>query len=194
MDGIYKRNHDRRPLSLNPITHLLSSLLASPHHQDPRETPLKMLTTKSFLTLVALGLPTLALAAPTTTISASTPSEVETKPFTFSSWVDDLLNPSVQALTPEQAIEAYYASINSTTSSTTNEKINNKRSGDPVCIRYDPADRVNIADAVAVINEMAAQGEKYYTINAGGSPLWMVGAARLSGTLADTASPQRIWA
>ena len=191
-----------RPSFINathsPIPYLYPSSSFLNPLSTTRATSLKMVTTKSLIALAAL-LPALSLAAPTNTTtsssssSSSSSSEVKTtKPFTFSSWVEDLLNPdpSVVALTPEQAIEAYHASINST-SPTTEEEIT-KRAGNPVCLNG--AARVNIADAVAVINEMASQGEKYYTINAEWTTLWMAGAARLTGVLADTVTAQRIWA
>lgn len=56
-------------------------------------------------------LATVAVAAPTT---AATPNTTEVKPFSFSQWVDDIINPDVVALTPEEAVEAYYQSINAT--------------------------------------------------------------------------------
>ncbi|KAK3388585.1 hypothetical protein B0T20DRAFT_490641 [Sordaria brevicollis] len=71
-----------------------------------------MITTK--LATIAV-LATVAAAAPTT----AAPTTTEVRPFKFSQWVDDIINPDVEALTPEQAVEAYYQSVNATTSTQT---------------------------------------------------------------------------
>ncbi|EGO55137.1 hypothetical protein NEUTE1DRAFT_117673 [Neurospora tetrasperma FGSC 2508] len=63
-----------------------------------------------FATIAVLA--TVAVAAPTTAVTTAK----EVKPFSWSQWVADIMNPDVVALTPEQAVEAYYQSINATAS------------------------------------------------------------------------------
>ncbi|KAK3496129.1 hypothetical protein B0T13DRAFT_448556 [Neurospora crassa] len=63
-----------------------------------------------FATIAVLA--TVAVAAPTTAVTTAE----EVKPWSWSQWVADIMNPDVVALTPEQAVEAYYASLNATAS------------------------------------------------------------------------------
>lgn len=102
---------------------------------------------------------TLTLAAPVSTtatsISTSTSTEdINVKPFSFSKWVDDILNPNVVALTPEQALEAYYESINDTTISSPELA---KRAG--ATCETDNSKRVPVSDAVWLVNTLAAGGQ-----------------------------------
>ncbi|KAK3485339.1 uncharacterized protein B0T23DRAFT_45803 [Neurospora hispaniola] len=125
-------------------------------------------------TTIATMLATLTVAAPfpgpgpdpapapvstSTSTSTSISTSTATKPFSFSKWVDDILNPNVVALTPEQALEAYYQSINGTsTSSTTTGTELSKRAG--ATCEPSNSKRMPVADAVYIVNKMAAGGQK----------------------------------
>ncbi|KAK3485338.1 uncharacterized protein B0T23DRAFT_457198 [Neurospora hispaniola] len=74
-----------------------------------------------FATIAVLA--TVAVAAPTTAVTTAE----EVKPWSWSQWVADLMNPDVVALTPEQAVEAYYASLNATASTHDGAASINKR-------------------------------------------------------------------
>ncbi|KAJ4400826.1 hypothetical protein N0V85_005662 [Neurospora sp. IMI 360204] len=104
-------------------------------------------------------LATVAVAAPTTAVTTTT----EAKPFSFSQWVQDIMNPDVVALTPEQAVEAYYQSINATTS-THDGAAKVKRSPNQVWCTSDELDtprhllRPDVDAAVKCVSGLAAQG------------------------------------
>ncbi|KAK3388588.1 hypothetical protein B0T20DRAFT_425831 [Sordaria brevicollis] len=108
----------------------------------------------AFATLAAF-----AVAAPTTAVSSAGTEEI--KPFSFSQWVDDILNPNVIALTPEQAVDAYYQSVNATDAAAAPEAGSlNKRAATCRTIS-----RALIADAVSMINQMAARGQATHTFS-----------------------------
>lgn len=114
------------------------------------------------LTTIAI-LATLTVAAPSpastvTSISTEATEEVATKPFSFSQWVDDILNPNVVALTPEEALEAYYQSINGTTTSGA-EQLSKRGSSTATCETAN-SKRMPVADAVYLVNTMAAGGQE----------------------------------
>lgn len=112
------------------------------------------LTTLAILATLAVAAPAPVPASTSTSISTSTSPSEEIKPFSFSQWVDDIINPNVIALTPEEALEAYYESINSTTP--TSEL--SKRAG--ATCETDNSKRMPVADAVWLVNTMAAAGQK----------------------------------
>lgn len=118
------------------------------------------LTTLAILATLTVAAPTSTPASASTDLSTSTTAE-EIKPFNFSQWVDDILNPDVVALAPEQALEAYYESINSTTSSGPELS---KRAG--ATCETNNSKRMPVADAVWLVNTMAAAGQKPVYIHA----------------------------
>lgn len=107
-------------------------------------------------------LATVAVAAPATTATTTT----EAKPFSFSQWVDDIINPDVVALTPEQAVEAYYQSINATTS--THDGTVKAKRVEKHCFNDDLGWRADVDAAVKCVNEVAALGSSVrYTVKPG---------------------------
>lgn len=102
-----KGHHETQVMSCFPISFISFSFPGLISLIKPSIS--KMLTTK--LATIAV-LATVASAAPTT----AAPTTTEAKPFKFSQWVDDIINPDVVALTPEQAVEAYFQSVNATAS------------------------------------------------------------------------------
>ncbi|EAA30022.1 hypothetical protein GE21DRAFT_9821 [Neurospora crassa] len=110
-------------------------------------------------TIVVLA--TVAVAAPTTAVTTTD----EAKPFSFSQWVADIMNPDVVALTPEQAVEAYYQSINAT-ASTHDGAVKAKRFN-RICWT-DPNSterRAKVDDAIKCVNSLAALGSTHYNID-----------------------------
>ncbi|KAK3502522.1 hypothetical protein B0T13DRAFT_509294 [Neurospora crassa] len=61
------------------------------------------------LSFAAVALTPLAGAVPTTRDVASAPA-----PFSFAKWVDDIIAKPEEAATPQQALDTYYAYVNST--------------------------------------------------------------------------------
>lgn len=61
------------------------------------------------LSFAAMALTPLAGAVPTTRDVASAPV-----PFSFAKWVDEIIAKPEEAATPQQALDAYYAYVNST--------------------------------------------------------------------------------
>ncbi|KAK3388587.1 hypothetical protein B0T20DRAFT_98496 [Sordaria brevicollis] len=120
------------------------------------------LTTLALLATLSVAAPTPASTTVTSSISTTSSSE-EIKPFSFSQWVDDILNPNVVALTPEQALEAYYESINNSTTTSSGPELS-KRAG--AACETDNSKRMPVADAVWLVNTMAAAGQKLVYIHA----------------------------
>ncbi|KAK4033336.1 hypothetical protein C8A01DRAFT_50050 [Parachaetomium inaequale] len=100
----------------------------------------------------------LALLAVCHAVGAAPTAEVVTPSFSFADWVEGIIaNPQGDHLTPEQAIEAFNASRNSTSSSEhTKRGPLDKRV--PSC-NEQPNTEVPIADAVACVNFLAAKGQ-----------------------------------
>ncbi|KAJ4400827.1 hypothetical protein N0V85_005663 [Neurospora sp. IMI 360204] len=118
------------------------------------------LTTIAILATLTVAAPSPA-PAPASTVTSITTSteEVATKPFSFSQWVDDILNPNVVALTPEQALKAYYQSINGTTTGTGEKATELAKRAGATC-ETDNSKRMPVADAVYLVNTMAAAGQE----------------------------------
>ncbi|KAK1775872.1 hypothetical protein QBC45DRAFT_420906 [Copromyces sp. CBS 386.78] len=109
--------------------------------------------------MVAMKLATIAVLATVAVAAPSTaaPTTTEAKPFSFSQWVDDIINPGVVALTPEQAVEANYQSINATTSTQDDAVAKKVKRASTQCYTSDNL-RADVNRAVSCVSSLAALG------------------------------------
>ncbi|KAK1980103.1 hypothetical protein LZ30DRAFT_782986 [Colletotrichum cereale] len=121
--------------------------------------------------LAALALAQLTGAAPTATQS----NAVEV--FSFSKWVDAIIaNPDGDNLTPEEAVEAWHASLNETSAAPTGENLLQKR----FYCNTIPDTEAYVPDAVACINDLARKGGQECRVNAV-SVFCVIGRAQITG-------------
>ncbi|CCC12902.1 hypothetical protein SMACR_06044 [Sordaria macrospora] len=135
-----------------------------------------------FLTLAALALPLVA-AAPTASASETLEvrSEHEVEVFSFEKWVDSIIANPDTALSSEQAIEAWKASTNGTSSAATDAAGTlSKRSCMPM------ADQAYVPDAVVCINKLASLGSQACVANAVAF-FWTHGRAQVVGVAGPVA-------
>ncbi|KAH0429048.1 hypothetical protein CKAH01_06163 [Colletotrichum kahawae] len=119
--------------------------------------------------LATLALAALANGAPTTQTES-----VEI--FSFAKWVDGIIaNPDGDNLTPEEAVEAWQASLNET-SAVAESGLLQKR----VICNTEPNTEAYVPDAVTCINDLARKGGQACEVS-GSSNFCTVGRARIIG-------------
>lgn len=112
----------------------------------------------------------LLLIATSSGTTAAPTEESSNKPFSFASWVDDLANPDIVALTPGQALEAYTSSRPSASSKRGEAGGVIKRDeGEPrvgcwwATFNHD----TTIDDAVAMIAQLVGKGQQQVNMQPG---------------------------
>ncbi|KAF6832374.1 hypothetical protein CPLU01_06199 [Colletotrichum plurivorum] len=106
--------------------------------------------------MVNFALPALAaLALAQLTGAAPTQKEETVELFSFGKWVDGIIaNPDGDNLTPEEAIEAWKASINETAAAADGDNALQKR----YACNTQPNNEASVPDAVWCINDIARRG------------------------------------
>ncbi|KAJ3957185.1 hypothetical protein N0V92_006260 [Colletotrichum tropicale] len=123
-------------------------------------------------TLPALA--TLALAALTTAAPTTQTDSVEV--FSFSKWVDGIIaNPDGDNLTPEQAVEAWHASLNETSAAAENGLLQKRYYCNTI-----PNTEAYVPDAVTCINELARKGGQACQVDRS-SVFCVAGRAQITG-------------
>ncbi|GKT40607.1 uncharacterized protein ColSpa_00788 [Colletotrichum spaethianum] len=126
--------------------------------------------------LVAVALAQLTGATPVSTQSDA----IEI--FSFSKWVDGIIaNPSGDNLTPEEAVEAWHASLNETSAAPTGENLLQKR----YTCNTIPDTEAYVPDAVACINDLARKGSQECRVDAV-SIFCVIGRAQITGVKGGT--------
>ncbi|KAK3948400.1 hypothetical protein QBC32DRAFT_59387 [Pseudoneurospora amorphoporcata] len=128
----------------------------------------------AFAGLAALALPFAAAAPTTTTTETLEVREV----FSIEKWVDSIIANPDTALSPEQAIEAWTASTNGTSSS---EALSKRAAS---CASM--ADQAYVPDAVVCVNKLASLGSQACVANAV-AYFWTHGRARVVGVAGPVA-------
>ncbi|KAK2064118.1 hypothetical protein LY76DRAFT_587829 [Colletotrichum caudatum] len=127
--------------------------------------------------LAALALARLPGATPVATRSGA--AEV----FSFSRWVDGIIaDPDGDNLTPEEAVEAWHATLNEASAATTGGTLLQKR----YYCNTIPNTEAYVPDAVACINELARRGGqecRVDTVNV----FCVIGRAQITGVKGGTA-------
>ncbi|KAK3347778.1 hypothetical protein B0H65DRAFT_587686 [Neurospora tetraspora] len=129
--------------------------------------------TYRFLTLASLAL-ALPLAAAAPTVSEAL--EIR-EVFSFEKWVDSIIANPDTALSPEQAIEAWTASTNGTSS----EALSKRAAS---CVGM--ADQAYVPDAIICINTLASLGSQACVANAV-AVFWTHGRAQVVGVAGPVA-------
>ncbi|TDZ30026.1 hypothetical protein C8035_v003496 [Colletotrichum spinosum] len=131
-----------------------------------------------FSSLAVLALASFAGAAP----AAAETDAVEV--FSFAKWVDGIIsNPDGDNLSPEQAVEAWQASISETSSAVSERDVLQKR----YFCNTIPGSEAYIPDAVSCINELARRGGQACSTG-GATAFCVIGRAQITGVKGGTAS------
>ncbi|EFQ27390.1 hypothetical protein CGRA01v4_04466 [Colletotrichum graminicola] len=129
--------------------------------------------------MVNFALPTLAALA-VAQLTGATPVATQsgtTEVFSFSKWVDGIIaNPNGDNLTPEEAVEAWHASVNETSAAATGENLIQKR----YTCNTIPNTEAYVPDAVACINELARRGGQECRVDAV-TVFCVIGRAQITG-------------
>ncbi|KAK3949501.1 hypothetical protein QBC32DRAFT_364216 [Pseudoneurospora amorphoporcata] len=113
------------------------------------------------LSLLALGLiSSQALAAPATVTATESVAATKSKAagherFSFAKWVDTIIADPDTALSPQEALQAYLDTVNSTTSAPAHDK----RWDSQYECNYNSDKQAKASDAVICINNLAAAGQ-----------------------------------
>ncbi|EAA33095.1 hypothetical protein GE21DRAFT_5608 [Neurospora crassa] len=134
------------------------------------------------LSFAAVALTPLAGAVPTTRDVASAPA-----PFSFAKWVDDIIAKPEEAATPQQALDAYYAYVNSTSTDNVLPETASKMHKRAMCNTV-VGKQAPIPDAVECINYLARLNTQTCEVYRGTNHVSFVvrGNAEMIGVRPDT--------